>query len=276
MHDDECFICTDGGDLILCSRGKCTKAYHLKCLNLEKNPHGKWQCPWHFCDGCGKLAKSLCTLCPNSYCKAHENGQVFPLREKVLVCSDHTESELNTMLDNLKETDKKAAVSESISSSNENESSSCSSNENTDQNVQEVRGDVGENNDQQNKQPQPTSKLQSKSKQQQQPSKQTKTDADVRDQEQKTAHTDKHIISEADQQKKKRPTKKRPKENNAQNRSVKPALKSTKAKTALLKFQFKNEKNVSKSKAAINKSKQPQQSSNKIKVTKKLPKKKQS
>lgn len=117
MHDDECFICTDGGDLILCSRGKCTKAYHLDCLNLEKIPHGKWQCPWHFCDNCGKLAKSMCALCPNSYCKVHEEGEIFPLRENVVVCSDHTEKEFDTFLSELKKKDQMEVVNSPTSPS---------------------------------------------------------------------------------------------------------------------------------------------------------------
>lgn len=82
-------------------------------MNLDKNPHGKWQCPWHFCDHCGKLAKSMCALCPNSYCKAHETGEMFPLREDILLCSDHSETEFNTFLADLK---KKAEIAGDSSS----------------------------------------------------------------------------------------------------------------------------------------------------------------
>ena len=83
VHEDDCFQCNDGGDLILCSRTACTKSYHLKCLSLEKKPYGKWECPWHFCDTCGKAAKAMCALCTNSYCETHKEGELFPLREDV-------------------------------------------------------------------------------------------------------------------------------------------------------------------------------------------------
>lgn len=39
--DDECFRCGDGGQLVLCDKKTCTKAYHLTCLNLTKRPFGK-------------------------------------------------------------------------------------------------------------------------------------------------------------------------------------------------------------------------------------------
>ncbi|EPY89323.1 histone-lysine N-methyltransferase NSD2 isoform 1 [Camelus ferus] len=38
--EDECFRCGDGGQLVLCDRKSCTKAYHLACLGLGKRPFG--------------------------------------------------------------------------------------------------------------------------------------------------------------------------------------------------------------------------------------------
>ena len=98
VHEDECFHCKDGGDLILCSRVTCTKSYHLKCLSLDKKPYGKWECPWHFCDSCGKSAKFMCSLCANSYCVKHQEGELFPLRDAIMVCSDHSEEEFTSFL----------------------------------------------------------------------------------------------------------------------------------------------------------------------------------
>uniref|UniRef100_A0A7N6BD87 Nuclear receptor binding SET domain protein 2 n=1 Tax=Anabas testudineus TaxID=64144 RepID=A0A7N6BD87_ANATE len=72
--EDECFRCGDGGQLVLCDKKTCTKAYHLSCLNLTKRPFGRWDCPWHHCDICGKNSEAFCQLCPNSYCKAHQEG----------------------------------------------------------------------------------------------------------------------------------------------------------------------------------------------------------
>ena len=41
VHEDECFRCGEGGELVLCDRKNCTKAYHLKCLDLDKAPYGE-------------------------------------------------------------------------------------------------------------------------------------------------------------------------------------------------------------------------------------------
>ena len=41
-----CYICGDGGELILCDGG-CNRAYHLECLELESIPQDdKWLCPY--------------------------------------------------------------------------------------------------------------------------------------------------------------------------------------------------------------------------------------
>ncbi|XP_077394301.1 histone-lysine N-methyltransferase NSD2 isoform X3 [Festucalex cinctus] len=72
--DDECFRCGDGGQLVICGKKTCTKAFHLSCLNLSKRPFGRWDCPWHHCDVCGKNSDAFCQLCPNSFCKAHQDG----------------------------------------------------------------------------------------------------------------------------------------------------------------------------------------------------------
>lgn len=98
--DDECFRCGDGGQLVLCNKKHCTKAYHLSCLNLTKRPFGRWDCPWHHCDVCGKNSESFCQLCPNSFCKAHEEGAVkqWPPTGQ-LCCLDHEESEIRQRLE---------------------------------------------------------------------------------------------------------------------------------------------------------------------------------
>lgn len=98
VHEDDCFICGDGGELILCSRAKCTKSYHVSCLKLESTPRGKWQCPWHFCDECGKLAKAMCALCPNSFCDAHKECELVVLQEGLHVCVDHASKEITEFM----------------------------------------------------------------------------------------------------------------------------------------------------------------------------------
>uniref|UniRef100_A0A670I2X2 Histone-lysine N-methyltransferase, H3 lysine-36 specific n=1 Tax=Podarcis muralis TaxID=64176 RepID=A0A670I2X2_PODMU len=88
--EDYCFRCGDGGQLVLCDRKSCTKAYHLSCLDLVKRPFGKWECPWHHCDVCGKPSVSFCHFCPNSFCKNHQDETVLDSNlTGQLFCSDH-------------------------------------------------------------------------------------------------------------------------------------------------------------------------------------------
>ncbi|TRZ01090.1 hypothetical protein DNTS_002697 [Danionella cerebrum] len=95
--EDECFRCGDGGKLVLCTKKDCTKAYHLSCLDRTKRPFGRWDCPWHHCDECGKNSVAFCQLCPNSFCKAHQEGALrsHPLTGK-LCCQEHEDSEIQT------------------------------------------------------------------------------------------------------------------------------------------------------------------------------------
>ncbi|KAF4796519.1 hypothetical protein TURU_083591 [Turdus rufiventris] len=88
--EDDCFRCGDGGQLVLCDRKSCTKAYHLSCLGLVKRPFGKWECPWHHCDVCGKPSVSFCHFCPNSFCKEHQDRTVLnSTLNGQLCCSEH-------------------------------------------------------------------------------------------------------------------------------------------------------------------------------------------
>ena len=51
---------------------------------------GKWLCPWHHCDVCGKLAIKLCSECPNSFCQPHGEGVITLIKDN-LICAEHTE-----------------------------------------------------------------------------------------------------------------------------------------------------------------------------------------
>ncbi|XP_041855275.1 histone-lysine N-methyltransferase NSD3 isoform X7 [Melanotaenia boesemani] len=73
-HELFCFCCGEGGELVMCDRKECPKAYHLLCLNLTKPPYGRWECPWHDCSVCGAPASSLCDFCPRAFCRDHEAG----------------------------------------------------------------------------------------------------------------------------------------------------------------------------------------------------------
>ncbi|XP_062817425.1 histone-lysine N-methyltransferase NSD3 isoform X3 [Anolis carolinensis] len=90
MHEDNCFQCGDGGELVMCDKKDCPKAYHLLCLNLTQPPFGKWECPWHQCEICGNPATSFCEFCPHAYCKEHEKGAlVASALEGRPCCSEH-------------------------------------------------------------------------------------------------------------------------------------------------------------------------------------------
>ena len=91
-HEDECFDCGDGGELIMCSKTGCSKCYHLSCLTIDKIPHGDWLCPWHFCDDCGKAAVLRCQECSNSFCLAHAPGQITKMVDGRYLCDQHPDS----------------------------------------------------------------------------------------------------------------------------------------------------------------------------------------
>uniref|UniRef100_A0A1A8U6X3 Histone-lysine N-methyltransferase, H3 lysine-36 specific n=1 Tax=Nothobranchius furzeri TaxID=105023 RepID=A0A1A8U6X3_NOTFU len=89
-REDECFSCGDGGQIVSCKKPGCPKVYHADCLNLAKRPAGRWECPWHQCDVCGKEAASFCEMCPNSYCREHRDGMLFISKlDGRLSCSEH-------------------------------------------------------------------------------------------------------------------------------------------------------------------------------------------
>ncbi|XP_059315123.1 zinc finger CCCH domain-containing protein 19 [Lycium ferocissimum] len=72
IGEDVCFICFDGGDLVLCDRRGCTKAYHPSCIDRDEEffrAKGKWNCGWHQCTICQKNATYLCYTCTFSLCK---------------------------------------------------------------------------------------------------------------------------------------------------------------------------------------------------------------
>ncbi|XP_035867486.1 histone-lysine N-methyltransferase NSD3 isoform X9 [Phyllostomus discolor] len=90
MHEDYCFQCGDGGELVMCDKKDCPKAYHLLCLNLTQPPYGKWECPWHQCNECSSAAVFFCEFCPHSFCKEHGKGALVPSAlEGLLCCSEH-------------------------------------------------------------------------------------------------------------------------------------------------------------------------------------------
>ncbi|XP_043712305.1 zinc finger CCCH domain-containing protein 19-like isoform X2 [Telopea speciosissima] len=71
-EEDLCFICFDGGNLVLCDRRGCPKAYHPTCVNRDETffrSKGRWNCGWHICSICEKSAQFMCYTCTYSLCK---------------------------------------------------------------------------------------------------------------------------------------------------------------------------------------------------------------
>ncbi|KAL6959979.1 hypothetical protein U1Q18_040126 [Sarracenia purpurea var. burkii] len=72
-EEDVCFICFDGGSLVLCDRRGCPKAYHPACIKRDEaffRSKAKWNCGWHICSICQKSAHYMCYTCTFSLCKA--------------------------------------------------------------------------------------------------------------------------------------------------------------------------------------------------------------
>ncbi|KAL9229638.1 hypothetical protein vseg_005086 [Gypsophila vaccaria] len=72
VDEDVCFVCFDGGSLVLCDHRDCPKAYHPACIKRDESffvPDIRWICGWHLCNKCQKNALFMCYTCPSSYCK---------------------------------------------------------------------------------------------------------------------------------------------------------------------------------------------------------------
>ncbi|CAA7023152.1 unnamed protein product [Microthlaspi erraticum] len=79
-EEDVCFMCFDGGDLVLCDRRGCPKAYHPSCVGHDEaffRSKGKWNCGWHQCSKCEKPATYLCYTCMFSLCKGCAKDAAF-------------------------------------------------------------------------------------------------------------------------------------------------------------------------------------------------------
>lgn len=71
-EEDVCFICFDGGSLVLCDRRGCPKAYHPACIKRDESffkSRAKWNCGWHICSTCEKASHYMCYTCTFSLCK---------------------------------------------------------------------------------------------------------------------------------------------------------------------------------------------------------------
>jgi len=86
-EDDEevvCFICFDGGNLVVCDRRGCPKVYHPACIKRDEaffQSRSKWNCGWHICSSCEKAVHYMCYTCTYSLCKVCiKQGKFFSVR----------------------------------------------------------------------------------------------------------------------------------------------------------------------------------------------------
>ncbi|XP_021302782.1 zinc finger CCCH domain-containing protein 44 [Sorghum bicolor] len=79
-----CFICFDGGNLVVCDRRGCPKVYHPACIKRDESffrRRGKWDCGWHICSSCEKAVQYMCYTCTYSVCKGCiQQGKFFGVR----------------------------------------------------------------------------------------------------------------------------------------------------------------------------------------------------
>ncbi|KAM0839651.1 hypothetical protein ACQ4PT_060179 [Festuca glaucescens] len=115
-----CFICFDGGSLVVCDRRGCSKVYHPACIKRDESffrLRGKWNCVtsgtmpaetavqtnrehlevefvdvdstltlerircWHICSSCEKAVQFMCYTCTYSLCRGCVNqGKYFGVR----------------------------------------------------------------------------------------------------------------------------------------------------------------------------------------------------
>ncbi|KAK2661972.1 hypothetical protein Ddye_000546 [Dipteronia dyeriana] len=78
--EDWCFVCKDGGSLIICDYRDCPKAYHPECVDKDDSVFEsdvRWTCNWHSCGICNKPPKFYCFCCPFAVCKGCLNDAEF-------------------------------------------------------------------------------------------------------------------------------------------------------------------------------------------------------
>ncbi|KAJ9170176.1 hypothetical protein P3X46_018304 [Hevea brasiliensis] len=90
--EDWCFVCKDGGDLILCDFNDCLKVYHPGCVGKDDSfvkTGEHWTCDRHSCLICHKSPKFYCYCCPNAICGQCVIAAEFaPVRGKKGLCSE--------------------------------------------------------------------------------------------------------------------------------------------------------------------------------------------
>ncbi|KAG7020684.1 Zinc finger CCCH domain-containing protein 44, partial [Cucurbita argyrosperma subsp. argyrosperma] len=124
--EDWCFVCKDGGDLLLCDNRNCSKVYHLECVGYDRETTSQIEDDWtcgkyahnsdfhisliafgpdsnididttsdslvpqcHSCSSCKGASEVHCFCCPTSFCKnCIKSVKFVHLRANKGLCTD--------------------------------------------------------------------------------------------------------------------------------------------------------------------------------------------
>ncbi|CAA7400430.1 unnamed protein product [Spirodela intermedia] len=91
IAEDYCFVCKEGGNLLICEHKGCLKVYHPQCVGKDESfleAEERWTCSWHTCFTCNRSSKFQCFCCPKAFCKACIRATEFvELRNSKGFCS---------------------------------------------------------------------------------------------------------------------------------------------------------------------------------------------
>ncbi|KAF3561659.1 hypothetical protein DY000_02011590 [Brassica cretica] len=89
--EDWCFVCKDGGSLMLCDYKDCPKVYHASCVEKNisiRNNEESLICMWHSCYLCNKRPKLFCLCCPHAVCQGCvTRAEFIHLKENKGLCN---------------------------------------------------------------------------------------------------------------------------------------------------------------------------------------------
>ncbi|CAH8303823.1 unnamed protein product [Eruca vesicaria subsp. sativa] len=88
--EDWCFVCKDGGSLMLCDYKDCPKVYHASCVEKHisvRNNEESLICMLHSCYLCNKRPKLVCLCCPLAVCGGCSHAEFIHLKDNKGLCN---------------------------------------------------------------------------------------------------------------------------------------------------------------------------------------------